>query len=256
MKKHVLFFDDHGIFMDVDLFKLRVEFVKDLKLKADDEIILGGDCIDNYLISDFVKSDRNYFTILQEIDVFESMIREYKRVSKAKIVLIKGNHEIRHEKNMDNDHMKYYRDLKGMEFDEMYKVNKYNIKIVDDVYDMCDDFIVTHGESCGQFPARAELNKWLCSGASGHAHKADFATKTGRKGTYRWYSFGHLADKKLIDFSCKYSKKMLWNRSFGFARSENNKLIDLEVINCDSNEFYSHYLRKTYGKNIHPKKNS
>lgn len=250
MKKTICFFDEHGIFIDTDLLKLRLELIRDLKLSKEDAIVLGGDATDNYCISDFKKVDKNV-DVLYESSQMGMILNHYRNVSKSsKIVWIEGNHEDRHERNLDGDNLAAYRSLKGLSFEEIFHVEKYKVNYVRDVYEVTPGFIITHGERCGKFPARGELDKWGTSGMSGHAHKTDYASKTQYNGRIEWFSCGHLADKSKIDMSCKYSKKMMWDRSFALILSEGNKIIDVEVIRCDGNGFYCKHTRRSYGKEV------
>jgi len=249
VRRCLIFFDEHGIFVDIELLKLRVQFMSDLNMGKNDILVLGGDNVDNYCISDFKKSMRDDIDVNLEATEFKSVISMYDNVihgSKKKWIL--GNHEIRHEKNICDDRLKPYATLKGMQFNEIFGVDKYNIDIIQDHFELVPNFIITHGECGGKYPARAEISKYLCSGISGHSHKRDHAFMNGYKARIEWFSCGHLADKSLIDMNCKYSLKLNWNRSFAFILFDEDRIIDIENIPCDQNYFYSRYLRREYGK--------
>ena len=135
-----------------------------------------------------------------------------------------------------------------LEIKNFLALNKYDVDYYE-AYRPNPDFLVKHGEAINKYPARAEIEKELVSGCSGHAHRTDRAYKRGYNCKLIWYSLGHTSDKSQIDKACGFSKPMRWDQSFGFLQSDlKNNTWDFEVIHCDENGFYSKYLRKFYKK--------
>lgn len=248
IRKHVLIFDEHGIFVDTKLLSARINFIRDLNLSIVDELIFGGDNDDYYGGSDFLRDRNTPQDIQAEADESYSRFFLYRKAApRAGFIWVLGNHEDRHRRVLSSNRIpEAYKGIRTLDFKTLFRTNENNIMICDSVYEVTQDFIVTHGTSCGKYPSRAELDRWKINGASGHSHKTDRSGSIGYNSKFFWQSFGHLGDKKMIDKSCNYSKTLMWDQSFGLLITENNKFKDLEVMMCDEKGFYSKYLGKQY----------
>ena len=247
MKKSVLLFDLHCPFQDNGLVGSILKFIKALKLNKGDEVILGGDFIDFYSISKFDKSNNRIVDGLQdERKVAVEVLKNIRKAAgKARIIFIKGNHEVRLEKYLSRE-ANALSGLPELQLGNFLSFDKYNVEVRNYVYNVNNNFIVKHGTAFGKYPSRSELDKELINGASGHAHRTDMSYKRGYNKNMRWYSFGHLADKAVIDEVCKFSEALRWCQSFGLLVGDDDSW-DIEVMHCDNNKFYSKYLRKWFG---------
>jgi len=249
IKKSVITCDPHVPFHDKLLWKNILNFCKDLKLTSIDEFIIGGDGIDFFTISPFLKiinSQIDPENVQYERTSFLEFLRDLRKVcKKAKIIFIEGNHEARWDKFLSSDAKQLSR-IPELEIKNFLGINKYNIKYVQE-YKPNLDFLIKHGESISKHPSQIEIDKEICSGVSGHSHRTDRAYRRGHDKKYRWYSLGHTADKNQIDKNCKFSRPLKWDQSIGLLITDfKNNEWDMEVMHCDNNGFYSKFLRKKY----------
>lgn len=251
VKRSVLLFDKHIPFQDKQLQKHIFKFLKDLKLTSKDEIVLGGDILDFWAVSSFDKRPSATISgedVAYERDSFVEYIRDLRKtVGPAKIIFIKGNHCDRWQKYLYSN-AKALAGLPELDIRKFLRLDKYKVIYEPKEYKANPHFLVKHGTATSKYPSKTEVDTELMSGASGHAHKTDRSYKRGHGKNYRWYSFGHLADRDQIDDACKYSVGLKWDQSFGILLTDlkNNKW-DMEVMHCNKG-FYSKYLRREYGK--------
>lgn len=94
VEKHVNIGDTHGVFVEQEVWKAVLDFIRDFK---PDQINLLGDIIDFYDVSRFDKNPMRRVVLGREIDFTKDVIlAELRRAApKARIVWVEGNHENR-----------------------------------------------------------------------------------------------------------------------------------------------------------------
>jgi len=245
MKRTVLLFDAHSPFEDKQLWRLILDYLIDLYLTEEDEVILGGDLADHWSVSAFDNSSTREEDVQSErVEVREFLKRLTIAARKAKIIYLEGNHERRWGRFLSSGDLKKLEKVPELQFKSFFGLDKLDIEVKVQ-HKPNPTFLVTHGFYYNKYPARKELSEGLISGCSGHAHRNDRAYRRGHEKRLMWHSFGHLADKSEIDEHCKFSTPLKWDQSFGLLLSDRDKW-DLEVMHCDGG-FYSKYLRKRYG---------
>jgi len=240
--------DLHGIFVDVDLLNLIIEFINHNR-KFITHIIINGDGIDFFPISKFVQhvpKNPRALELQYELDCFRDYIMKPLRNSfkELDIIYIKGNHCARLEKSLASN-SKPFSTLRCLQLPELLGFDKYNIKYYPKLYEVGGAFngIIYHGSSHALNASQVELRKHKCNVIAGHIHRNTFCEEIGFNKIIRAYHLGHLANKNDIDINCKYSEFMYWQQSFGILKNSNHDYM-FERINCNEKGFI--YNEKYY----------
>lgn len=187
--KIVVASDFHIPFHSVDLLKAFVTFLKDYKPTM---IILNGDIVDFYDLSRFDKDPKRIGVLQTELDIAYSVLYMIKAsCPDSKLVYVKGNHEDRLKKFLwKNPSISSLRDL---ELERLLRLEDFgNIELVEE-YSYQGKVLFTHGDLVRKhsgYSAKAEFEKSLTSGVSGHTHRLGSHYVTTGKGNEFWIESG------------------------------------------------------------------
>jgi UDP-2,3-diacylglucosamine pyrophosphatase LpxH len=235
----VVLSDLHIPFEDKKLVKNILSFIKDI---CPQKLILNGDLLDFFSLSKFDKSKSRAESLQYEIDSACVFFMTLRRHYKGDILYVMGNHEKRLKKFLNGTNLKALRELNSLKFENLLRLNEYNITLIDYAYNI-GPLMIKHGDSCTKNCAQKEIMTELKSGLSGHSHRSNRAVLSGFQDEYFWYTCGHLSNWNLLE----YAKSFRWNQSF-FLVEYNNKWFNVEEVHCKGASFYCKYNRKHYGK--------
>ena len=202
MKKYetVLVIGDLQIpFHDPKAVKLALNFAKDLR---PDKVILNGDIMDCYEISDFVRSPMIKADFNDEIEETYSFILDLKRACpRAKIIWVEGNHEFRLKKYL----MTRAKELVGLKrakirLEDLLDFKKFGIDYIQnkpgaskhgDVYTKIGELHIGHWDMVrqwGGFTAKNLLDRKGVSIMQSHTHRmgSHYRTWVGGKIMGAW----------------------------------------------------------------------
>lgn len=186
--KIVTISDLHVPFHNMDFIKLFIEFLKDFQ---PDKIVLNGDIVDFYDLSHFDKNPKRVGVLQKELDVVNGILMLMRLACpSSEIIYVEGNHEDRLRKFLwKNPSISSLRDLKLERLLRFYDIG--NIKLVEDFNVRGMRF--THGgvvRKYSSYSAKAEYDRHLQNGASGHTHRLGLYNKTIEGKTYEWVETG------------------------------------------------------------------
>ncbi len=185
-------------FMDQPLLDTIESFIDDWKPNV---IIYVGDVLDAYSISQFDQRPARLFHLGDELDLAKDMLARHKRLSPtADLYWVDGNHEERLQRiiwKQAQDFSFLVKDIpEALELDRLTSGYVPYGKHVDFL-----GFIFTHGTLVRQnsaYTARAMLDRYRSSGASGHTHRAGSHSATDHRGfSHTWYEMGSLCIKSM-----------------------------------------------------------
>lgn len=160
--------------------------LKSIRVYQPDEVILLGDLLDFTEASKYEKKPEFYFTLQPAINEFAYILTLVRNiVPKAKIVLMRGNHETRIDRKV-NEHMLFAYQLRAykaktpiMSLSNLLGLENLNIELIEDYpggkYFINENLKVIHGEFVN---LKKELEKTSLSFIMGHIHKIYTETKT------------------------------------------------------------------------------
>lgn len=176
-----------------------------LDCREADHIIILGDLLDGYDISDFSKDGNRRFTLNDELVLGREFLARLRRQNtSARIDLIEGNHEQRWKRYLGKApaaaSVDSVRNLIPLEL----KVDQEGIH-----YHKRSGFVAygrrfKHGDYVRAKAGRtadAEMSKHLVNGFSGHTHRLGpsvFSDKEGRR--WEWWECGHLSDVSKVEY--------------------------------------------------------
>jgi len=244
----LLLFDEHAPFQHKKLWHYKIRLVESMQF---DKIIIGGDFLDCFSLSRFDKSPNRAEDFHFELTEAMAMLRDLRKAApKAEIIYIEGNHCERLQKLLDTN-MRAFRSLPNFDIKNLLSLDKYKVRYVKDFYKVNKNFIVTHGFYCSKQSAKAELEKWGISGASGHVHrynsfKKNYNDKIIKRPMF-WYSFGTGADISQLEYAKNFYHN--WDNSFGILEYS-EVLFHMTVIDPikGKGSFYNPIEGKYYGK--------
>lgn len=181
--------DFHIPFHNVALLKAFTTFLHDYQPTL---LILNGDIVDFYDLSRFDKDPKRVGVLQTELDIAYSVLYMMKANSPdTKLVYVKGNHEDRLKKFLwKNPSLSSLRDL---ELERLLRLEDFgNIELVED-YSLQGKVTFTHGDLVRKhsgYSAKAEFEKSLSSGVSGHTHRLGAHYVTTGKGNDFWIESG------------------------------------------------------------------
>lgn len=164
-----------------------------LKTDTFDEVVQLGDMLDMYPVSSFSKEpERVGLGLKHEIDLARQFLQEVRKLQpKAKITLLKGNHEARYDKYFLDKapgliHLFDYKDLLGLK--------DLNIKYVDSIYRI-GNLAFMHGvvvRAHSGYSCKAHFDKYNMSIIHGHTHRMGSYYKTNLMTTFAVHEIGCL----------------------------------------------------------------
>lgn len=194
MKTYVILNDIQYPFHDVKVMRLVLNFVKDLKPHG---VILNGDVVDCYSISDFDKDPLTQASLSKEIRCATNLMEELRYVPDR--IWIGGNHEDRLRRYVWKnpklisglDAGTRERLVKALDFPEVFGLEEYGFRWLPygAVYAL-GKLLVTHGSIVSKHSGqtgRAHLDKYGSSVLVGHTHRGGTTYKRDIKGVHVAY---------------------------------------------------------------------
>lgn len=170
--------------------------IKDIKPEL---IVLGGDFMDFYAVSQYDKNPDRANKLQKELDLGIYYLKELRKIApKAHIVYLEGNHENRMKRYICKNPEIY--SLKALEIPNLLDLPKLKIDYIDSGALMHKGFLFKHGTYVTKYSANKELEVEGVSGMSGHCHRNQSFGKSDRKGDMAWYSIGHLSDNAQVEY--------------------------------------------------------
>lgn len=166
-------FDLHGQWREPALFAAQLQLVRDVQ---PDFVAIGGDALNFDIISRWQDKILKRLTPLQILREIRSEIEDFKReilspirdaAGNAIVFMVEGNHDDRLRKYLSDD------------LHEAWAVSREWLG-VDDYLDgyytragvfVRDRFLIRHGDTTAQNPAKKEYQLSRCSGWTGHLHR-------------------------------------------------------------------------------------
>ena len=198
--------------------------------KDKDLIVLNGDTMDFYGISKFDSSPNRADDLEYELTCGRGVLEQIRNInSKAEIIFIMGNHEERLSKFLSRGKNKALFNLSCLKIENLLNFEKYRIQLVNNIYHLNKNFIITHGVSCGNEPAKMEAQRYMISGLSGHAHKSSVFIRRYLNKTIKWYSAPCMCDIEQMDYAAKF--RHAWTKGFCLIDYDKNnfKVEEVEI---------------------------
>ena len=211
--KYLVLADLHIPFHDEDAI---TQAIKDAKKSNCDGLLLLGDIVDFYAISDFTHDPR-YRRISEEIDITKAMIEYLKQELNPKQIIWKlGNHEDRLYRYMCIKAPELL-GIENLEFENLFETNKYKIYVVKD-YNILryKDLLFLHGHEYKSTyepvnPARGAFLRAKENVVIGHQHRtSEHTEKTASGKTISTWSVGCMCN-----LHPKFRPLNNWNLGYG-----------------------------------------
>ena len=211
---HIPYHDPFALRAVLDIAKKRIK---------PDVIVLIGDVLDFYPLSNYDKDPSRAFSLDDEIVTARTVLDQIRAaLPEPEIYYIIGNHEKRLLKFLRTRAPELH-GLKELDLSNLLRLNEYRIHLVRDEYDMPSDhymispnFIAVHGHIVRKFSgatAAAMIQEYFTNGVSGHTHRLAFIAHTDRSGrTYGWVENGCVCK-----LNPEYVKNPNWQQGFSFA---------------------------------------
>lgn len=173
-RKVGLLYDVHLPYHDSSALNLAVER---LHYEQVDAIVLAGDLIDCYQLSDFEKDPRER-SFKYEIDTVKAFLQEMRtRFPKARIIYIEGNHEQRFDRYI-RKHAPALLDIETITFTELLKLKDFGVEYVGNKrVTHLGKLNIVHGHEFGKSvfspvnPARGFYMRAKANVIGGHHHQ-------------------------------------------------------------------------------------
>lgn len=189
----VMIVSDHQLpFVDERLLKAQMQFMADFRPH---DLIINGDFIDCYEISDFDHDPRRQFTIGDELRMAEGILYDFgKRLAQGgKMYFVEGNHEERLRRYVWR-HAGALVDIVP-DLDTLLNLDKHCAGTVP--YGKAIDYLgytITHGNYVSQYSAytaKRHADRYRSSGCNGHTHRMGSYSFTDGKGrSHTWDEIG------------------------------------------------------------------
>lgn len=186
-KKAIVVNDFHLPFNDPVATDLFFKFLKDFKPHY---IVINGDLMDCFEISDFSKSAWSDFTFKDEISQTKKFFKKLRTLCpQSEIIYIEGNHEFRIKKYLSKN-AKELAFLDGVQLENILELQKFGVKYVGlnkmigkyaDNYIKLGDYYVGHFNRVNKHSAYTAKNLLEDKGVSiiqGHTHRGGVHYKT------------------------------------------------------------------------------
>jgi len=184
MKTTVVLNDTHGNFVDPVALRLVLDFIK---REQPDNVVLNGDIMDFYKISQFDKDPARLTTLQEEIDfVYDNILGPIRKaVPDAKIDYVQGNHEARLRKYLWKKASELA-SLRALNIDALLRLRELNITYHEKMHKIGDLYFF-HGEVIRQhsgYTAKAMFDRKGVSLIHGHTHRDGKYTLRNLNGQY------------------------------------------------------------------------
>lgn len=221
--------DFHVPFQNKEFVKNFIEFISDYK---PGKLIIVGDFVDFYDLSRFDKDPSRVGNLQKELDIAFSILYLLRKASPStEIILVEGNHEDRLRKYLWKNssvasirELKLERLLRLDEIDNVTLVGSYELRGV----------IFTHGDlvrkhSC--YSAKAEFEKYLKSGVSGHTHRLGFYNMSTCGKDNFWLEIGCACEPTM-----EYVSNPNWQNGFAILEFDNEQVFPT-IVKASNNRF-------------------
>lgn len=193
-------------FHDVDAVKLTLAFASELKPYG---VILNGDVVDCYSLSDFDKNPLQKASLQTEIELAGKLMGQFQHVKER--IWLGGNHEDRLRRVIWRNPA--FAGLKELEFPQLFHLADYGFKWKEygDVHRL-GKLSVTHGDTVrasSGATARAHFEKFGGSVLHGHTHRLGAYYRTNGTGTHGAWENGCLCR-----LDPEYVKRPDWQQGF------------------------------------------
>lgn len=233
MLTFVVISDIHFPFQDNRALKLFKSFVKSKQI---DHIILNGDILDFYDLSRFDKDPDRINKLQNEINQVEKFIGELRENKPdSKITYILGNHEDRLRRYLWQH--QELASLDNLKLERLLNLDKYNVELTQRL--RFGKLLFTHGDIVRQhssYSAKGQLDKFNCSGVSGHTHRLGSFFKSGYGFDYEWYESGCMCDTTPVYLTDKPN----WQQGFlygGYLSDKNGTVYNIYPIRIRNGRF-------------------
>ncbi len=207
---------------------------KFLTAQQPEQLVIGGDLIDMYSVSQFNKDPSRASQLQEELDDARDYLIELRNMlPKTKITYIEGNHEDRLRKYLMR-HPELH-GLRALEIPSLLDLKELKIDYtLDYTY---KGFLFKHGNRASMYSARWELNDEGTSGMSGHIHKPQSFTDKTRRGEKKWSIVGHLSDESKADYLGRGGTSS-WVEGFGVVNFyPKEKLWNVDIVDIIDHKF-------------------
>ena len=169
-----------------------------------DHIVIIGDWIDAYTVSDFAKDPQRKESLQDEIDLAVRYLKDLRfQNPNARIDFIEGNHEERLKRYILK-RAPAFSGLKEMSIKSLLKLDELQINHHPRAGFKMYGFRFKHGDyvrSKAGATAHQEMTAHRCSGISGHTHRLGKASATDKEGFITtWVEVGCLCDISKADY--------------------------------------------------------
>lgn len=203
--------DLHIPYHDDRVIKLVFDCIVD---NQPNQLVLNGDVLDCYHMSDFIKDPSNNKYMQHECDTFYSLfsyLRKY--IPNTKIIYVLGNHEDRVERQI-NKNPQFF-GIQNISIPELLRCKDLDIQVYKKKY-VLKDFLFIHGNkssSRSSYTAKAEFEDHKCrNGISAHTHRLGSYHQTYDQEVTSWYENGCLCT-----LNPDYIKDVVnWQHGFSF----------------------------------------
>lgn len=194
----VLITGDHQLpFVDEDFEEAKQRFIADWKPGV---IVLNGDVIDAYELSEYDKRPSRMFNLEDEINQAKQLVADYKRLSGGVVYWVDGNHEERLQRIIWKKAQEF--SFLVADLPEALELEKTTAGFVP--YGQHVDlhgFVITHGTIArmhSAYTAKAMMDRYRSSGCNGHTHRIGSHSITDHRGvSHTWFETGCSCRKDL-----------------------------------------------------------
>lgn len=199
--------DIHGEFVDYQAFNAACKVIAYLQPAA---VVLNGDIADWYQVSRFDQDPKRRNGLQEEMDKTATLMHQLVANARdAEFYFTSGNHE---------DRLRRYlwghpeiANLDCLSLDQLLSLPELGIKFVADKLTF-GEFLITHGEavrSRGGYTAHAMLDRYGCSGVSGHTHRLAQVSRSQWGKQMTWVEGGCLCS-----LDPEYADVVDWQQGF------------------------------------------
>jgi predicted phosphodiesterase len=188
LERALVISDVHTPFHDERAVAVAFAMIEDLK---PDTIIIGGDLVDLFSISKYVKDPMRKLMLNDELDVARGFLADLRAAAgDARIVFVQGNHEMRFEdyifKNAPEASV-----LKEFRLESLLKLDELNIEYVRGKGQTKTAYFDYHGIRIGHFDSLAPksgylahklMTKYGSAIVQGHSHRLALVASTNANG--------------------------------------------------------------------------
>ena len=257
IKRNIIISDLHGEFLDRDAFLTTLLFIKDYK---PNNLIINGDLVDFYGLSQFDKNPDRKNNIQQEIDNAKSILKSIRKTvgNETEIIYLEGNHEARLQRYFwRNPELK---DLDLLNIRNLLSLNEFSIRFIgvdndywkeDTGHYVIGDMLIMHGDSrlngasVGKYSGYSVKNTMMNmqnNVSIGHGHKLALIHHTTPNGIMIGMETGCL---------CIKTGTANWQQGFVSFETYKEKTVNPRIYNIQNGTLIvDDVLYNKFGKNI------